>query len=105
MARRYIGNVTLYVTYADSGMNPHYKVKACCDTATYDFTILPANNTWTIASDSPEAYDRMASTAAWFCISPDGDNPSKAVAAEFEEHLASGLLETGEYEVRRRKEK
>jgi hypothetical protein len=63
MARRYIGDAVITITYHDAG---DYRGTIRANGKAWRFRDLRAPVCFSLASDSPEAYDRMAAAAVSF---------------------------------------
>lgn len=123
MARRYIGDATIYIQYHDDG---DYRGSIVCYFNAHcaaqfrerrvwkfkDLNAPPAGFGPGIAYDSPEAYDRMAQSAASFGSYYTTDNrseddiegyPSGEVADTINDAVSVVLNDDGTYEVRRQK--
>ncbi len=129
MARRYIGDTTIYIQYHDDGDYRGsivvYRCPCGCKDAgapmVWNFRNLHAPSIGFgpgVAYDSPEAYDQMAKSAASFgsyytTMNRDGEGrerelklegyPTGEIADAISEAVGVALNDDGIYEVRRRR--
>ena len=108
MAKRYIGDAVVTITYHDSG-NYRGTIQVGKHTWKFDDLHAPAMG-FRFAYDSPEAYDTMAESAVSFATYYSSDNrgedtpdwaPSPAVADAISEATNWAQNDQGKYEVRR----
>src|ERR1700678_2363160 len=108
MAKRYIGDAVITIEYHDSG-DYRGTVRAGNHAWRFDDLHAPAMG-FSHAYDSPEAYDKMAGSAAsfasYYTTHNRGDDvpdwaPPPEVADAIEEAVGWAQDDRGEYEVRR----
>jgi hypothetical protein len=115
MARRYIGDAVITIMYHDagskSGRREDYRgsVRAGGYTWKFDELHAPAMG-FSFASDSPEAYDKMAASAvsfgSYYTTHNRGDDvpdwaPPAKVADAIDEATVWAMTDSGRYQVRR----
>jgi hypothetical protein len=93
MAKRYIGSATITITYHD---DDSYKGTVSANGTVWKFDDLHAPHIgFNFASDSSEAYDRMACAAVSFAAHYDGE------FGAIENAITWAAMENGAYAVRR----
>lgn len=102
MAKRYIGEAVVTVTYHDSN---DYRGSVKVPGASWRFLIRPAPSGFGpgIAYDSPEAYDSIAASAATFGSIHDreSNDPDRETAGAVEEAVGGWQDDKGRYAVAR----
>lgn len=114
MARRYVGNLCVYINYSD------------CDDESYHGSIVVDGHRWAfdglkappaglgdgVGYDSSEAYDRMADAAlsfgSYYTTHNRGDDtpdwaPTAEIADAIDAEACCYMADCGEYQVRRKK--
>ena len=108
MARRYIGDAVVTITYHDAG-DYRGTVRAGGYSWKFDELNAPAAG-FSFASDSPEAYDKMAASAvsfgSYYTTHNRGDDvpdwaPSAKVADAIDDATSWAQTDSGRYQVRR----
>lgn len=105
MAKRYIGDAIVTLTYKDAThkIKDHYAGTVKVGRYSWRFIIHPAPAGFGpgIAYDSSEAYDDIAASAARFGSTPHGDDPDKHTAREIDDAVSGWMDDRGRVAVAR----
>lgn len=114
MARRYVGNLCVYINYSDRD-DESYHGSIVVDGQRWAFDGLkapPAGLGDGVSYDSSEAYDKMADAAlsfgSYYTTWNRGDDtpdwaPAAEVADAIDREACCYMVDCGEYEMRRKK--